>query len=55
MKELCLIIWMVLTIVLVFSIVGMLLFIPKDTWQNAENVPSTWMTIGRRLLNSVTK
>lgn len=54
MKELCLIIWMALTILLVFSVIGMLLFIPKDTWQNAENVPSTWMTIGRRLLNSVT-
>jgi len=55
MKALCLIIWMILTLSLVFSVIGMLLFVPKDTWSNAENVPSTWMTIGKSLLRSVIK
>ena len=55
MKETALIVWMLLTLVLAFSIVGLLLFIPKDSWDNDENVPSTWMTIGRKLLTSIIK
>lgn len=55
MKSLALIVWMLLTIVLVCSIFGMLLFIPKDSYTNQENVPSTWMHIGRQLLDSVIK
>lgn len=53
MKELCLIIWMLLTIVLAFSIVGLLLFIPIDINENYPNVPSTWMQIGKKLLENV--
>lgn len=53
MKVFALILWMIFTIILVFSIVGMVLFVPKDTYQNHENTPSTWMTIGRKLLDSV--
>jgi hypothetical protein len=49
----CLVVWMLLTIVLTASIVGMLLFVPIDTYQNAPNVPSTWMTVGKTLLNSL--
>jgi hypothetical protein len=53
MKALALIVWMLLTFLLTLSIIGIVLFIPKDTYQNAENVPSTWMTIGRKLIDSV--
>jgi hypothetical protein len=55
MKELALIVWMLLTVVLAFSIIGLVLFVPKDNWSNQENTPSTWMTIGRTLLSSVTE
>lgn len=53
MKAVALIVWMLLTLLLTFSVIGMLLFIPIDTYQNAPTVPSTWMTIGRKLLDSV--
>lgn len=49
-----LIFWMILTVVLTCTGIGILLFIPKDSWQNQENTPSTWMTIGRKLLSSLT-
>jgi len=55
MKTLALIIWMILTLVLVASIIGMLLLLPKDRYINATNVPSTWNTIGIKLLNSIIK
>lgn len=53
MKGLCLIIWMLISLLLVCSIIGLLLFIPKDSWENHENTPSTWCTIGKKLLDSV--
>lgn len=53
MKELCLIIWMVISLLLVCSIIGLLLFIPKDTYMNYDSTPSTWYSIGRKLLDSV--
>lgn len=53
MKAVALIVWMLLTVLLAFSIVGLILFVPKDSYQNAPNVPSTWMTIGIKLLDSV--
>lgn len=53
MKAVALIIWMLLTVLLVLSIIGIVLFIPKDTYQNYPNEPSTWMTVGRKLLDSV--
>lgn len=49
MRGLCLIVWMILTLVLTFSIIGMLLFIPDLD----DGHPSSWMKIGRNLLNSV--
>ena len=51
MKGLCLIVWMIFTLVLTFSIIGMLLFIPHVDYKEGE--PSTWMEIGRNLLNAV--
>jgi hypothetical protein len=53
MKELALIIWMLLTCFLALSVIGLVLFIPIDTWQNAESTPSSWMQIGRKLLNKI--
>ena len=59
MKELCLIVWMIISLVLASSVIGLILFIPKDTWQHehvgqhAPNNLSTWATIGRDLLKSV--
>lgn len=55
MKAMALVVWMLLTFLLTLSIVGLILFIPKDTYMNHENTPSTWMTIGRNLLDSVIK
>jgi hypothetical protein len=49
-----LIVWMLLTILLTFSVVGMLLFIPKDGYSNSPDEPSTWMHVGRELLDKVT-
>jgi hypothetical protein len=53
--SICLIVWMLLTITLVCSIVGLILFIPKDTYICQDNTPSTWMHIGRTLLDSIIK
>ena len=53
MKEFCLIIWMLISLIFVFSIIGLIMFIPKDNWENIENVPSTWYSIGLKLLNSI--
>ena len=53
MKGICLIFWMLISLLLVCSIIGLVLFVPKDQWQNKENTPSTWAHIGRKLLDSV--
>ena len=53
MKEFCLIIWMLISLIFVFSIVGLIMFIPKDQWENKDNTPSTWYSIGIKLLNSI--
>ncbi len=55
MKGICLIIWMVFTLILTFSIIGLILFFPKDRYVDIENKPSTWMSIGIKLLDSVIK
>lgn len=54
-KGICLIIWMVISLILVFSVVGLVLFVPKDSWVDSHNTPSTWATIGRELLKSIVK
>ena len=53
MKGLCLIIWMLITLFFVISIVGLVMFVPKDSWETHPNEPSTWAKIGRDLLKSV--
>ena len=50
MRGLCLIVWMIFTLVLTFSIIGMLLFVPD---LDNDGHPSSWMQIGRNLLNAV--
>ena len=45
--------WMIFTLVLTFTLVGMWLFIPGDAYENYRH--STWMTIGRELLNALIK
>lgn len=53
MKTVCFIIWMLLSVILVLSVIGLVLFIPKDSYSQGENIPSTWYSIGKKLLNSV--
>lgn len=53
MKAILFIIWMFLTAGLALSLVGLLLFVPKDAWENQEATPSTWMTIGKTLLKEL--
>lgn len=48
MKEFCLVLWMLMTLILTFSLVGLVLFIPKD-----GSNESTWMEMGLKLLNAV--
>lgn len=56
MKTLCLIVWMLLTLILAFSLVGMFL-LTNQTIHYKEHAPdihrSTWMEIGIRLLDSI--
>lgn len=53
MKGVCLIIWMLISLAFVYSIVGLVMFIPKDCWEHSENTGSTWYSIGKKLLNSI--
>lgn len=54
MNKLCLILWMIFTLILTFSIVGLLLFIPSFSGgDERSDTPSTWMTMGKTLLKSV--
>jgi hypothetical protein len=50
MRVWALIAWMFITLLLTISIVGLFLFIHIDT---EYNIPSTWMTIDRSLINKV--
>lgn len=50
MKGFCLILWMFMTLILAFSLVGLLIFIPKEGY-NGD--PSTWMQMGLKLLDAV--
>lgn len=47
--------WMIISLILVCSLVGLILFIPKDNYQNQDSTPSTWAYIGRELLKTLTK
>lgn len=53
MKAICLIVWMLISLIFVISIIGLFMFVPKDNWENRENTPSTWYSIGKKLLNSI--
>lgn len=53
MKVLCLIVWMLISMAFVFSIIGLVMFIPKDSYTYKDNTPSTWSTIGKDLLRSI--
>jgi cytochrome b subunit of formate dehydrogenase len=55
MKAICLITWMIISLIFVCSIIGLVMFIPKDSWEKYENTPSTWYSIGKKLLDSVVK
>ena len=55
MKAFCLVIWMIVSLLFVCSIIGLVMFIPKDQWEHRENTPSTWNTIGLGLFNSLIK
>lgn len=46
-------IWLVLSVVLCLSVLGLLLFIPKDTYYKGDSTPSTWCHIGRELLKNI--
>lgn len=55
-KAVCLIIWMIITLILTFSVIGMLLFIGTTTHferGSPEIVRSSWMQMGSKLLDSV--
>ena len=55
-KAVCLIIWMIMTLILTLSVIGMLLFIGKTIHyqQGAPDiVRSSWMQMGSKLLDSV--
>ena len=58
MKELCLIVWMLVSLVLVLTIIGMLLFIPKvDSYTHGASTVhrSGWVEIGVKLMERITK
>ena len=55
MKESLFILWMLISLIFCFSIIGLVMFWPKDTWLDHESTPSTWMTIGLDLKNSIIK
>ena len=52
MKIILLIIWMLFTILLTCSIVGMFLFVP-NIYTTGPNNPSSWMTIGLKLVDKI--
>ena len=56
MKALCLIVWMFITLLLVFTVIGMLLFVGKTVNYESGSpdiYKSTWMEMGNKLLDSV--
>jgi hypothetical protein len=54
MKAIALIFWMIFTLILVCSVIGMFLFIPMRQYGDREYYCSSWMFIGIKLLDSVT-
>ncbi len=55
MKSFLFIMWIIGTIVLTLSVVGMLLFIPVTRYYSTDpSTPSSWMAIGKALAYSIT-
>ena len=44
---------MSISLIFVCSNDWLIMFIPKDTYQNYENTPATWSTIGKFFLDSI--
>ena len=42
-----------MTVVLTCSIIGNVVFIPKNEWKHAPDDPATWFVIGEKLINSI--
>ena len=53
MKYILFALWLICSVILACSIIGLLLFVPKDNWENVTATPSTWCTIGLTLLNKI--
>jgi len=56
MKHFTFIIWLILTVVLTCSVIGLLVLVPQNTGQyihSQESTRSTWMRIGFKLLNDL--
>jgi hypothetical protein len=54
MKILLLFCWMICTIILTCTLIGMFLFIPHyGDYVGDKPTPSTWMQIGKNLLNGI--
>ena len=51
-KVICLIIWMMFTLILTVSVIGMLLFISTHYMEGKPD-PSTWMSIGIKLVDNI--
>lgn len=47
------VLWASITLILVFSIIGMVLFIPRTGYDDKFLRCSTWMNIGQKLLDSI--
>ena len=52
-RAILLIIWIIMTVVLTCSIIGNVVFIPKNEWKHAPDDPATWFVIGEKLINSI--
>jgi len=52
-KAFCFVIWMIISFMLVCSVIGLVLFVVKDRWEHLPSTPSTWMTIGIKLIDSI--
>jgi hypothetical protein len=50
-NSILLILWMLCTLCLVCTVIGMLLFVPTQ-FERGLNDPSTWMKVGLKLLNN---
>lgn len=54
MKTILFILWMLCTIILTCTVIGMLLFIPDFAdFLGERRVPSVWMQLGKDLLASI--